>query len=201
MQEIRIALPDWIDGFLTAHHPIPADDEGRMRLVLSLASENIRLGTGGPFAAAVLSEQEGQLIAVGVNRVVASHCSLAHAEMLAIGLAQQRLGHYDLGEAVPGGCVLYTSTEPCAMCLGAIPWTGIKRLIIGARDADARAAGFDEGDKPRDWISAYARRGIKVATDLLRAEAAAILTEYVRSGGEIYGPRPVCQPIPISIQP
>lgn len=189
MHEIRIALPDWIDKFLAAYQPLPADDEGRMRLVIALSRENIHRGTGGPFAAAVFGEQEGRLIAVGVNRVVASGCSLAHAEMLAIGLAQQRLGHYDLAAAVPGGCALYTSAEPCAMCMGAIPWAGIRRVVIGARDRDARAAGFDEGDKPKDWRAAYARRGIQVITDLLRPEAAAVLADYARLGGEIYGPR------------
>ncbi|QIK37929.1 nucleoside deaminase [Caldichromatium japonicum] len=189
MYEIRIALPDWVDGFLAAYQLYPTDDEGRMQLVLALARENIRAGTGGPFAAAVFGRGDGRLIAIGVNRVVASRCSLAHAEMVAIGLAQQQLGHYDLAAAAPGGCVLYTSAEPCAMCMGAIPWAGLQRVVIAARDMDARAAGFDEGDKPQDWLAAYARRGIEVVSDLLRAEAAAVLAHYARLGGEIYGPR------------
>ncbi|NEX19696.1 nucleoside deaminase [Thiorhodococcus mannitoliphagus] len=160
-----------------------------MQLVLDLTRAHIRAGTGGPFGAALFDAQSGELISVGVNLVVASHCSIAHAEMVAIASAQQRLGHYDLSQAVPGGCVIYSSAEPCAMCLGAIPWSGVERLVCAARDADARAIGFDEGHKPSDWQRGYAERGIEVTRDILRQEASALLRDYARHGGEIYGPK------------
>ena len=114
---------------------------------------------------------------------------MAHAELLALGTAQQALGGHDLGQLVPGGCTLVSSAEPCAMCLGALPWAGIGRLLCGARDEDVRAAGFDEGDKPADWVQAYRRRGIEVTRDCLRSEAAAVLRDYAATGGPIYGPR------------
>ncbi|EGV28235.1 CMP/dCMP deaminase zinc-binding [Thiorhodococcus drewsii AZ1] len=185
---IRIDLPDWIPRFLASVTTPLADDRERMAWVLDLARENIRAGTGGPFGAALFAADSGRLIAVGVNRVVPAHCSIAHAEMVAIATAQQRLGHYDLRQALPGGSILYSSAEPCAMCLGALPWSGIDRLVYAASDADVRAIGFDEGDKPSDWISGYARRGIQVTAELLREEAADLLRGYAANGGEIYDP-------------
>lgn len=158
-----------------------------MALVLELTREQVRGGSGGPFGAALFASDSGRLLAVGVNLVVASRCSIAHAEMVAIASAQQMFGQYDLRQAVPGGCVLISSAEPCAMCLGALPWSGIDRLVCAARDADIRAIGFDEGHKPPDWVDGYARRGIGVTRDLRREEAIAVLQEYAAMGGEIYG--------------
>lgn len=158
-----------------------------MSLVLELTREQVRVGSGGPFGAAVFASDSGRLLAVGINLVVASRCSIAHAEMVAIASAQQTLGHYDLRQAVPGGCVLISSAEPCAMCLGALPWSGIDRLVCAARDADVRAIGFDEGHKPPDWVEGYARRGIGVTRDVRREEALEVLQEYATRGGEIYG--------------
>ncbi|MBK5962591.1 tRNA-specific adenosine deaminase [Thiocystis minor] len=184
---IQIALPRWIAPFLSARPAIFPDDDRRMALVLELTREQVRVGSGGPFGAAVFASNSGRLLAVGVNLVVAARCSIAHAEMVAIASAQQMLGHYDLRQAVPGGCVLISSAEPCAMCLGALPWSGIDRLVCAARDADVRAIGFDEGHKPPDWVDGYARRGISVTRDLRREEAMAVLQGYAATGGEIYG--------------
>lgn len=188
LRAIRIDLPDWVQHFFARAPRLLADDRERMAWVLELTRENMRARTGGPFGAALFAADSGQLIAVGVNRVVPAHCSIAHAEIVAIATAQQRLGHYDLRQALPGGSVLYSSAEPCAMCLGALPWSGIDRLVYAASDADVRAIGFDEGDKPSDWISGYARRGIQVTAELLREEAADLLRDYAANGGEIYDP-------------
>ncbi len=187
MQTIEIALPDWVAGFLNTRETRLATDQARMGLVLDLTRAHLHAGSGGPFGAAVFGARTGELIAVGVNLVVPSCCSIAHAEMVAIASAQQRLKHHDLRQAVPGGCVIYSSAEPCAMCMGALPWSGIDRLVCAARDEDARAVGFDEGHKPADWIAGYATRGIAVTRDLMREESAALLAEYASAGGEIYG--------------
>jgi tRNA(Arg) A34 adenosine deaminase TadA len=159
--------------------------EARMRLAVELSRRNVEEGTGGPFGAAVFAADTGNLVAVGVNLVEPSRCSLAHAEMMALALAQQTVGHYDLSG---GGAAheLVTSTEPCAMCLGAIPWSGVRRVICGARGHDAGAIGFDEGAKPADWIGALRRRGIEVMRDVLRDEARAVLRQYVDGGGTVY---------------
>jgi tRNA(Arg) A34 adenosine deaminase TadA len=188
LRAIHIELPPWVDEVLAAWPRILANDEAAMGLAVALARENVRRGSGGPFGALVLESAGRALLAVGVNQVLGSRCSLAHAELVAIGLVQQAMGSHDLGELVPGGCTLVSSAEPCAMCLGAIPWAGIRRVVCGARDEDARAAGFDEGDKPADWVGAYQRRGIAITRDCLRGEARAVLLEYAAAGGPIYGP-------------
>ncbi len=188
MQALRIPLPDWLDGFLAERPQLYPDEKARMRLALALARENIRHGSGGPFGAALFQAQCGQLLAVGVNLVTLSHCSIAHAEIMALTGAQLRLGDANLARAVPGGCALFSSAEPCAMCLGALPWAGVGHLACAARDADVRAIGFDEGDKPGAWAAKLRRRGITLTRDLLREEAIEILQAYAAAGGELYGP-------------
>ena len=109
--------------------------------------------------AGIFDTKDGRLIALGVNQVEKSNCSIVHAEVLAIVLAQKIVGNYDLGAKAETSYELVTSTEPCVMCLGAICWSGIKQVVCGARDEDARAIGFDEGPKPKDWVSSLEQRG------------------------------------------
>jgi tRNA(Arg) A34 adenosine deaminase TadA len=186
--DICIQQPGWIERLLDDRPALYTSDDARMTLVLALARANIAQGTGGPFGAAVFEAASGGLLSVGVNLVTSAHCSIAHAEMVALAAAQQSLGHHDLGFAVPGGCILVSSAEPCAMCMGALPWAGIGRLVCAARDEDVRAIGFDEGDKPPAWPALLQARGIGVTRDLMRAEAIDVLQLYEASGGEIYGP-------------
>lgn len=182
--QIILNLPDWIDSFVKMDSQY-VTDEDRMRFVISLSEQNVVKKTGGPFAAAIFNRKSGALISAGVNVVVASSCSLAHAEMMAIGIGQKRIGNFDLGI----DCEIFTSTAPCAMCLGAIPWSGVGRVVCGARDQDARSIGFDEGAKISDWIDTLTSRGIDVRTDLLRNEAKAVLDLYASQGGKIYNSR------------
>jgi tRNA(Arg) A34 adenosine deaminase TadA len=163
-----------------------ASDAARMAAVIALAEENVRRG-GGPFGAAVFDCAGGRCVAVGVNRVVAGRCSHLHAEMVALARAQRALGTHDLATA--GRFALFTSVEPCAMCLGAVVWSGVARLVCGATGADAEDAGFDEGPKPADWPGAFARRGIRVRRRLLRPRARAVLRAYAAAGGRIYNPQ------------
>jgi tRNA(Arg) A34 adenosine deaminase TadA len=74
------------------------------------------------------------------------------------------------------------------MCFGAVPWSGVSSLVWGARREDAEAAGFDEGDKPDDWVQALERRGIRTRAGVLREEAAAVLARYASHNGAIYHP-------------
>jgi tRNA(Arg) A34 adenosine deaminase TadA len=164
-----------------------------MRFVIKLARQNIDHRTGGPFGAAIFETGSGKLLAPGVNLVEPANCSIAHAEMVAIALAQQTKGSYDLGQGETI-CELVTSTEPCAMCLGAIPWSGVRRVVCGARGEDACAIGFDEGAKPADWVGALTRRGIEVTRDVLRDEASAVLNYYHTHGGLIYNSRDETRP-------
>ncbi len=188
--ELRLHLPVWLaaaeHAAASARFPTP---EMRMDWVLALAVQNFARRDGGPFAAAVFDSADGRLIAAGVNRVEATRCSLAHAEMLALGRAQAAVGAWNLsGDART--CVLVSSAEPCAMCLGALPWSGIAALEFGASDADVRAIGFDEGDKPADWAQLLRHRGIQVLGEVLRLQAVEVLQAYVTSGGTLYQPRP-----------
>ena len=185
---LGINLPRWLSRVLAEPQPPRRTAVERMRFVVSLAVRNVESGTGGPFAAAVFDHPSGLLLAAGVNRVVPANASLAHAEMVALTLAQQAEGSHDLGR---GGAVreLCTSVEPCAMCLGAIPWSGIRRLVCGARGADAERIGFDEGDKPRGWQTGLRRRGIVVARDVCRPSAIRVLAAYAERGGARYNSR------------
>jgi tRNA(Arg) A34 adenosine deaminase TadA len=185
---VTLELPAWVGPFLAREGPRHDSIEERMRLVIGLAQANIEHATGGPFGAAVFEMASGRVVGVGVNLVETANCSIAHAELLAIALAQQAVGHYDLG-AGPGAYELVTSTEPCAMCLGAIPWSGVRRLVCGARGADACEIGFDEGAKPADWAGELHKRGIGVVRDVLREEARVILRQYAETGGRIYNAR------------
>jgi tRNA(Arg) A34 adenosine deaminase TadA len=187
--EVALRLPAWVEESLAGEDRTYPAVEDRMRLVVGLARENVRRGTGGPFGAAIFERETGRLLAPGVNLVVGSCCSVFHAEMVAIMIAQKILGNFDLGDASVPAYELVTSTEPCAMCLGATPWSGVRGLVCGARDEDASAVGFDEGAKPLEWVSALEGRGISVTLDVLREEAAEVLRAYAASGGEIYNSR------------
>ena len=185
---VTIKLPAWVDSFLipdTRYHT----EEERMNLAVALARQNVAEGTGGPFGAAVFNMDTGELIAPGLNLVVPSNCAILHAEMVAIALAQQVLGTFDLGAPDCPPCALYTSAEPCAMCFGAVPWSGVRRLVCAARKEDVQAIGFDEGPKLADWVPALEQRGISVAQDMCRAEAVAALQSYAAGAGVIYNGR------------
>lgn len=160
-----------------------------MRFVIRLAAINVAKRTGGPFGAAVFERTGGRLVAIGVNLVESTRCSHAHAEMVALANAQLAVGHFDLGAAGPPAYELVTSCEPCAMCYGAIPWSGVRRVLCGARASDAEAIGFDEGPKPRNWVAELNIRGIAVVRNLCREEATAVIQEYKKRGGAIYGAR------------
>ncbi len=183
LPEYRLRLPDWIDDIAGEDVVLP-DVDDRMRFVVSLARRNVAEDTGGPFGAAIFERGTGRLVAPGVNRVVPARSATAHAEIVAISLAGQVKGTFDLGAGTP--TELVTSVEPCAMCLGAVPWSGVAAVVCGARDEDARAVGFDEGDKPADWIDSLAARGIDVVRDVMRRDAAAVLQDYAAAGGIIY---------------
>jgi len=185
---ISFSLPPWVDTY-AATYQANREREARMAFVIEAARRNIAAGTGGPFAAAVFAVASGELIALGVNLVAWRRLSILHAEIVALTLAQERLGTFDLGGAGMPACELVTSTEPCAMCYGAIPWSGVREVVTGAFDTDARRIGFDEGPRTLRWQEELEVRGIKVWSGVLRVEAAAVLDAYAAANGEIYNPR------------
>jgi tRNA(Arg) A34 adenosine deaminase TadA len=181
-----LELPSWVEDFLSEPDAVYPSLQDRMALAIELARRNVALGTGGPFGAAIFDIERHTLLAVGINMVVPLHCSVLHAEVVAIIIAQQILGHFDLSTAESGSYELVTSVEPCAMCMGAVHWSGARRLVCGARDEDASRIGFDEGPKPEDWQHALQSRGIDVVRDVCRQDAISVLEAYIASEGEIY---------------
>jgi tRNA(Arg) A34 adenosine deaminase TadA len=111
-------------------------NEKYMRKAIELSIRNIDNG-GGPFGALVV--KDGEIIAEGTNRVTRQHDPTAHAEVVAIRKAARKLGTFDLS-----GCEIYTSCEPCPMCLGAIYWARLDCLYYGNSKADAKQIGFDD---------------------------------------------------------
>ncbi len=186
---LMLVLPEWVETFLSDPDQIYPTVEDRMGLVIELSRLNIKYGTGGPFGAGIFDHQTNKLLAPGVNLVVSTNCSVAHAEMVAVMIAQQVVGHFNLGGRGMFPFELVASTEPCAMCLGGIPWSGIRRLVCGAREEDARMIGFDEGAKPAGWVQTFERCGVTVIQDTCRMEASSVLREYLESGGTIYNSR------------
>ncbi len=126
--------------------------ESLIQQVIDMAVENVRRG-GGPFAALVV--RDGIVIASGVNQVTRSHDPTAHAEIVAIREACRVLGDFQLH-----GCDLYSSCEPCPMCLGAIYWARPARLFFAATHDDAAAAGFDDAFIYEQIDIPYAQRSI-----------------------------------------
>lgn len=176
-----LEVPAWVDEVVAAFNQPLADDRSRMALTVRLSQENVARG-GGPFGSTVFAED--RLLAAGVNLVLGSGFSIAHAEIVALMRAQAALGNDSLS---PPPLVLFASTEPCCQCFGALVWAGVRRLVCGANTGDAEAVGFDEGPKPEAWAAVLEQRGIAVTEGVLRAEARAVLTDYRARGGRIYG--------------
>lgn len=135
-----------------------------MRRAIALATENVANG-GGPFGAVIA--RGGEIVAEGVNRVTAQHDPTAHAEVSAIREACAKLGTFSLE-----GCTIYSSCEPCPMCLGAIYWAHLDRLCYGCDKADAAHVGFDDRFIYEEIDRPIAQRRLR-SERLLPEEAAA----------------------------
>ncbi len=133
-----------------------------MRKAIALSIQNIQKG-GGPFGAVIV--KDGKVIATGVNRVTRNTDPTAHAEVTAIRKASKKLGTFDLA-----GCDIYTSCEPCPMCLGAVYWAHIDRMYYGNTKADAKNVGFDDSFI-YDEIELKPEKRRLITTQLLSEEA------------------------------
>ena len=123
---------------------------------------------------------------MAVNQVVKSGYSIAHAEILALSLAQKAINSFDLG-ANHRKYELVTSGAPCAMCFGAILWSGISTVVSAATASDiCELTGFDEGPMHPNWKQEASNRGISLQEEVLREEARALLSQYKNSGLPIY---------------
>ena len=182
---VSVTLPDWIDAHVTLGTRYETDAD-RMRLAVELSRQNVLHGTGGPFGAAIFERITGALLSVGVNSVVRLNNSTLHGEMVAIMMAQHRLGSYTLAGSPETSYELFSSCDPCAMCLGAVLWSGVKRMVTGADRDDATALNFEEGPVFTQSYAYLEARGVAITRSVLRQEAAAVLELYRRQGGQIY---------------
>ena len=183
-------LPAWAAPELNSLPSHLATLEARMAAVLDFARLNFQHGTGGPFAAGVFERDSGRLVVIGVNRVVVSNCSSAHAEVMAISLAQRLLGVYDLGGPGLPAYQLVVNWRPCAMCYGAVLWSGVRSLVIAGAGPELESiTGFDEGPVHPDWRGELAQRGIELVEDVLRQPALDVYREFAASQQLVYNAR------------
>jgi guanine deaminase len=138
-------------------------DNSFMARAIQLSIENVNSGRGGPFGAVVV--KDGAIIGEAANQVTSTNDPTAHAEVLAIRAACQKLGSFDLE-----GCEIYTSCEPCPMCLGAIYWARLARIYFANLDEDASKIGFDDSLIYREIAQPHSKRKIPMI-QMMREEA------------------------------
>ncbi len=178
--KLNIEIPDWLYDICSDR--VFLDDEEKMKFVIDIAKRNIKEG-GGPFGAAIFSKK-GELVSCGANLVLQNNMSVLHAEIIAIMLADKKLNTFSLSSL--GDFELFSSSEPCAMCLGACLWSGVKRVVFGASKEIAKSVGFDEGPVFEQSWDYLKKKGIEIKGGVLSTDAEAILYEYRQSNGIIY---------------
>jgi tRNA(Arg) A34 adenosine deaminase TadA len=185
-----LTLPDWA---IEEHQHFPTHMptlEERMKAVIRFSRLNFERGTGGPFAAGVFERDTGKLVVIGVNRVVASNCSSAHAEVMTLSLAQSILGTYDLGGPDMPAHQLVVNWRPCAMCYGAVVWSGVRSLAIAGSGPELeQITGFDEGPIHPQWDQELQKRGVELIDNILHDEAVQVYRDFAASGSPVYNGR------------
>ena len=181
---IHIEYPSWVNETVDWKRRYESDHD-RMRLAIAVARENVERGTGGPFGAAVFAA-DGGLVSVGMNSVVRLNNCTLHGEIVAFMMAQQKLGTFTLKSPLLPVHELFTSCEPCAMCLGAALWSGVQRVVCAAARDDATILSFDEGPVFPESYKYLEDRGIEIVRNVLRDEGRAILELYRSRSGRIY---------------
>jgi tRNA(Arg) A34 adenosine deaminase TadA len=188
--EVTLTMPEWFGEVAAGLPDAVAGVEDRMAIVNGLAGRNVAEGTGGPFAAAVFERDAGRLVSLGVNRVVPLAASCAHAEVIAITLAQHAIGTWDLGAAGQPAHQLVVNWRPCAMCFGAVLWSGVVDLVMAGEGPEVeRITGFDEGPIHPEWRAQLAQRGVTVTVGIGHGGAVATFEAYRRSGAPVYNGR------------
>jgi tRNA(Arg) A34 adenosine deaminase TadA len=184
ISSITIQYPAWLAGAIDWQRRYATDEE-KMAVAILLSRLNVTHRTGEPFGAAIFRSDDNQLISVGMSQVVRQSNSILHAEVMAIMMAEQRLHVFNLRV---GGQrhELFSSCEPCAMCLGATHWSSVTRLVCGATRDDAQHIGFDEGPVFPASYQYLADRGVTIVRSVRREEARAVIEAYAAGGGLIH---------------
>ena len=153
-------------------------DNQFLRRAIALAREGMTTGRGGPFGAVIV--KDGAIIGESSNCVTSTNDPTAHAEVMAIRAACRQLGTFQLD-----GCTLYTSCEPCPMCLGAIYWARPARVVYAAKHTDAAIAGFDDSFIYAELAKPYTHRSIPTE-QALQDEARTVFTEWADKHDKIH---------------
>jgi len=188
--EFTLSLPDWaIEENKRLPSVMPTLEE-RMSHVIRFSRLNFERNTGGPFAAGVFERDTGKPVVIGVNRVVPHNCSSAHAEVMTLSMAQHLLGTFDLGGPGMPAHQLVVNWRPCAMCYGAVLWSGVRSLVIAGSGPELeQITGFDEGPIHPEWEKELAKRGIELVEDVLKDEAIKVFRDFAASGAPVYNAR------------
>src|SRR5205809_6885332 len=185
LPHVHVQYPDWVQSIVDWDKTYASDEE-KMRLAISVSRANVESQTGGPFGAGIFEAVSGKLVAVGMNSVVRYNNCTLHGEMVAFMMAQQIVGSFSLGGATMPVHELFTSCEPCAMCLGGTLWSGVKRVVYAAGREDASRLNFEEGPVFPESYKYLEDRGISIQRNVLRDEARAVLELYRAKSGKIY---------------
>jgi guanine deaminase len=148
-----------------------------LRRAIALATENVRAGTGGPFAAVIV--RDGELVAEAANSVTTTNDPTAHGEINAIRAACRVLGSFSLA-----GCEIYSSCEPCPMCLAAIYWARLDALYYGSSQQDAAKAGFDDAFLYTEVSKVAAERSL-ASSQVLQGEAWECFSTWIGSNAKV----------------
>ncbi|MEM7116635.1 MAG: nucleoside deaminase [Chloroflexota bacterium] len=185
-----LSLPDWAVAEMAKLPQVMSTLEERMAAVIRFSQLNFENGTGGPFAAGVFERDSGKMVVIGVNRVVPSNCSSAHAEVMTLSVAQKMLGTHDLGGPGMPAYQLVVNWLPCAMCFGAVFWSGVRSLAIAGSGPELEEiTGFDEGPIHPQWDQELEKRGVELVNNVLRDEAIAVYKAFAASGSLVYNGR------------
>lgn len=185
---VRITLPDWAVTYYKSLQNVEYHSEDEMmKVAIEMSRRNVKEDTGGPFGTAIFEmdtkTKKSKLFAVGCNRVVPLGNSTLHGEMTAIQFAQQKLKTFSLhDDSNQKEYHLYTSCEPCAMCLGGTLWSGVSKMVCSATKKDAEAIGFNEGPVYPESYVALEKAGVKVVRNVLTKEGAEVLRKYGETG-------------------
>ncbi len=181
---VHVTYPAWVEQAVDWEHRYTTDTD-KMALAIRVSRWNIEHGTGELFGAAVFGCDSGQLVGVGMSQVVRQRNSVLHAEVVAIMMAEQHLQAFNLQV---GGqrYELFSSCDLCAMCLGAVHWSEVGRLVCGASRDDAQQIGFDEGPVFPASYTYLEERGMEIVRGVCRAEANSVIQAYATGGGLIH---------------
>ena len=186
----KVELPTWLIEESSKLPETMPDLESQMEAVIRFSQLNFQRQTGGPFAAGIFEKETGKRVVIGVNRVVPGNNSTAHAEIVTIAMAQAILKTFDLGGPEMPDYRLVVNAQPCAMCCGSVPWSGVRSLAFAASGQQVESiTGFDEGPVHPQWKQELEKRNIEVIEGVMADEACEVLRLFAASDSPLYNGR------------